>query len=309
MKKIRCEEERGFPRASKPSAKKAVGYQIGGEMLQKIEEYRKYLEQKRYSPATIQTYLSMTKQFFARIKIADWKNVTKSDIEAYNHSEYIVKNRSYSTQNQFINAIKLFYRINNCHGLVPDEIERPRRQYNLPDVLSAEEVKSIFDHTPNQKHKTLLMLIYSAGLRIGEALDLKLKDIQRDEGLIYIRRAKGSKDRRVPLSDILKNKLKDYLVAYKPRIYLFEGASGGRYSNTSAAKVLKRAVKKAGIQKRVTLHTLRHSYATHLTNRGVNIQYLQKILGHNSPKTTMLYTHLSGKDIRNVKSPLDDMEI
>jgi len=103
--------------------------------------------------------------------------------------------------------------------------------------------------------------------------------------------------------------LRRYYRSYTPNEYLFEGQKGGQYSNTSAAKVLQRAVKKAGIKKRVTLHTLRHSYATHLTNRGVNIQYLQEILGHNNPKTTMLYTHLSGKDIRNIKSPLDDMEI
>ena len=158
-------------------------------------------------------------------------------------------------------------------------------------------------------HRTLSMLMYSCGLRLGETLSLPPLDIKNDEGLIYNRGGKGKKDRRVPLSQRILEQLRRYYRSYTPNEYLFEGQKGGQYSNTSAAKVLQRAVKKAGIKKRVTLHTLRHSYATHLTNRGVNIQYLQEILGHNNPKTTMLYTHLSGKDIRNIKSPLDDMEI
>jgi site-specific recombinase XerD len=275
----------------------------------KIEEYRKYLIQKRYSAATIKTYISMTKQFFSRNITKDWKRISKADIESYNYKEYLEKRRSYSTQNQFINAIKLFYRLNDLHGIIPDQIERPRRAYHLPDVLSMDEVRQILEHLPNLKHKTLIMLIYSAGLRIGEAINLKMDDIQRAEGLIYIRRSKGNKDRRVPLSKKLLEHVDKYIKAYEPSDYLFEGAKGGKYSNTSAAKLLKRAVQKTGITKRVTLHTLRHSYATHLTQRGVNVQYLQEILGHNSPKTTMLYTHLSGKDIKNIISPLDEMDI
>ena len=153
------------------------------------------------------------------------------------------------------------------------------------------------------------MLIYSCGLRIGEALDLKLRDLHKDEGLIYIRKAKGRKDRRVPLAKTLIPVVESYMQAYRPKLYLFEGQNGGRYSNTSAGKMLQRAAKRASIKTKITLHSLRHSYATHLTNRGVNIQYLQEILGHNSPKTTMLYTHLSGKDIRNIRSPLDDLNL
>jgi len=153
------------------------------------------------------------------------------------------------------------------------------------------------------------MLVYGAGLRIGEALNLRLHDIRSAESLIYIRRAKGKKDRRVPLSVKLLEILRAYYKSYRPSVYIFEGPDGGRYSNSSASQVLYRSAKRAGITSKVTLHTLRHSYATHLTNKGVNIQYLQEILGHNSPKTTMLYTHLSGKDISNIRSPLDDMDI
>jgi len=153
------------------------------------------------------------------------------------------------------------------------------------------------------------MMVYGAGLRIGEALNLRLPDIRSNESLIYIRGGKGKKDRRVPLSMKLLDILRSYYKAYRPKVYLFEGANGGRYSNRSAMQVLKRAANKAGITRNITLHTLRHSYATHLTNKGVNIQYLQEILGHSSPKTTMLYTHLSGKDISNIRSPLDDMDL
>jgi len=153
------------------------------------------------------------------------------------------------------------------------------------------------------------MLIYGAGLRIGEALNLSIHDIRSEESLIYIRGGKGKKDRKVPLSKKLLEVLRSYYKSYKPKSYLFEGASGGQYSRSSAGKVLQRAAKKAGITREITLHTLRHSYATHLTNKGVNIQYLQAILGYNSPKTTMLYTHLSGRDISNIRSPLDDMDL
>lgn len=179
----------------------------------------------------------------------------------------------------------------------------------LPNVLTIEEVERLLLSTHNLKHRALLVLIYGSGLRIGEALALQLTDIRSKEKLIYIRRAKGKKDRRVPLSDKVLEVLRKYYRTYKPKKYLFQGEKGGPYSQSSASRVFKRSARKAGIKRRVTLHTLRHSYATHLTTRGVNIQYLQEILGHNSPKTTMLYTHLSGKDIKEIKSPIDDMDL
>ena len=185
----------------------------------------------------------------------------------------------------------------------------PRKQRKLPNVLSVNEVKCLFISTPNLKHRALLMLVYGAGLRIGEALNMRLHDIRSTESLIYIRNGKGKKDRRVPLSAKLLEILRAYYKSYQPRIYVFEGPKGGRYSSSSASQMLQRSAKRAGISCKITLHSLRHSFATHLTNKGVNIQYLQEILGHNSPKTTMIYTHLSGKDISKIRSPLDDMEL
>jgi site-specific recombinase XerD len=266
------------------------------------------MRQKRYSATTIATNLSFVRQFFGITGIQPHQ-VNRERIEQYNYQQFIREKRSYSTQNQWINAIKLYLKVNRLYVGNLDEIERPRKQRKLPNVLSQDEVQAIFQSTTNLKHRTLLMLIYGAGLRIGEALNLKVDDIRSKESLIYIRGGKGKKDRRVPLSAKLLDALRSYYRFYKPKEYLFEGADGGPYSNKSAGQVLKRSVAKAGITRLVTLHTLRHSYATHLTNRGINIQYLQEILGHNSPKTTMLYTHLSGKDISKIKSPLDDMDL
>jgi len=273
-----------------------------------IANLSQWMKQKRYSNSTISTYLSFVRQFFAKTRLQP-NQVTKKVIEPYNYQHFIQGRKSYATQNQWINAIKLYLKVNSLllEGL--EAIERPLKQRILPNVLSLDEVQAIFHNTPNLKHRALLMLIYGSGLRIGEALNLTIHDIRSSESLIYIRGGKGKKDRRVPLSMKLLEVLRPYYKAYKPRLFLFEGANGGRYSNKSAGQVLKRSALKAGIASSVTLHTLRHSYATHLTNKGVNIQYLQEILGHNSPKTTMLYTHLSGKDITNIRSPLDDMDL
>lgn len=267
-----------------------------------------WMQQKRYSNSTVATYLSFVRQFFA-ITGLQINQITQMAIENYNHRQFIKGKKSYASQNQWINAIKLYLKINQLDIGGLQDIERPRKQRQLPNVLSQQEVQAIFQKTTNLKHRTLLMLIYGAGLRIGEALSLTIHDIRSEESLIYIRGGKGKKDRRVPLSSKLLKTLREYYKGYRPKNYLFEGAKGSQYTSSSAAKVLQRSVKKAGITRSITLHTLRHSYATHLTNNGINIQYLQEILGHNSPKTTMLYTHLSGKDISKIKSPLDDMDL
>lgn len=284
---------------------------ISDQTLEKIRAYKEWMQQKRYSASTVKTYVSFVKRFFGNYSDLEWNEVTKQHIIDYNHAYFIEQKLSYSAQNQWLNAIKLFTQVvGNETGLVQEDIQRPRKQKYLPDVLSQNEVRDILDHTKNLKQRTLLMVIYSTGMRIGEVLDLKLADIKSDESLIYLRQGKGGKDRRLPLSDTLLQKLRNYYRAYKPITYLFEGSSAGKpYSRVSASKFLKRSVKSCGIKKRITLHTIRHSYATHLTQKGINIQYLQEILGHKSPKTTMIYTHLSGNDLKKLPDPLDDIEI
>ncbi|MDX1479692.1 MAG: tyrosine-type recombinase/integrase [Saprospiraceae bacterium] len=282
---------------------------IPPENIYRIDALEKWMRQKRYSASTIHTYLSLLKQFFAFHIPRLWNEITEQDIIDFNYNEIIRKNKAFATHNQFVNALKLFYRLHHDSLVIPENIERPRKVRKLPNVLTKQEVERIIQSTGNLKHRTLLALVYGSGLRIGEALRLEWTDVSRAEKLLYIRQSKGHKDRRVPLSDKQIKMLEDYYRAYRPRKYIFEGQDGGRYAHRSAQQVFKRAAHKAGIRRRVTLHTLRHSYATHLLEAGVGLRYIQDILGHSSPKTTMIYTHVSGKKIGEIKSPLEDLDI
>ena len=190
-----------------------------------------------------------------------------------------------------------------------EKLQRPFKESRLPEVLSKAEVGQLISVTTNVKHKALLSIIYSCGMRIGEVISLKINDLDKDRKLIKIVRGKGNKDRYVPYSERLKAILRIYYDQCKPRVYLFEGQYGGQYSERSAALVLQQAVRKCRIRKRVTLHTLRHSFATHLLESGTDIRYIQELLGHSSPNTTMIYTHVSSKKISEIKSPLDDLDI
>ena len=267
------------------------------------------MEQQRYSYSTVKTYSSMIRQFFAHHHPKNWDSITEEDLVSYNHEVYIKRGRSYASQSHFINAIKLFYKLHASSQIVPDDIARPRRVTKLPDVLTKEEVKSILIGITNLKHQALISLLYGCGLRIGEALSLRIDDVRYEEKLLYVRSAKGQKDRRVPLSGGIADLLRRYQRSYRNKTLLFTGQRGGRYAYSSALQILKRAVRKAGLNRRVTLHTLRHSYATHLLQSGTDLRYIQTILGHNSPKTTMLYTQVAAKDIKNINSPYDDKGI
>jgi len=294
-------------RPTKPHSRN--GHRIDTQTLVRLKSFECTMEEQRYSASTIKTYLSMLKQFFAYFEGRSWENISREDISEFNHQVFIVTGKSHSTQNQAINAIKLFYAVNGEASIVPSDFTRPRREYKLPNVLTKEEVAHILRSSGNLKHKTLLSLTYGCGMRIGEILDLKWVDVSRAEGLLYIRRAKGRKDRRVPLSKGMIQMLERYFHVYKSNEYIFEGQYGGKYSYSSSQQVIRRAVKRAGIRKHVTMHTLRHSYATHLLESGVGLRYIQEILGHNSPKTTMIYTHVSGKRLGEIRSPFDDLDL
>ena len=282
---------------------------IDKETLQRIEEMLMYMEAKRYSASTTSSYSSAIRYFFSQFPGTRWFEITQRQIKAFNYKEFVKAKKSYSTQNQFISALKIFYTLHKCDLIIPEELERPMKVKRLPNVLSKEEIRKILLSTRNIKHRCLLSVVYGGGLRIGEALRLKLVDIREKEKLLYIRNSKGNKDRRVPLSVKMLKLIVEYRQAYKPRYWLFESPDGGPYSSSSSAKVLNRAAVRAGIPFRITLHTLRHSYATHLLEAGVGLRYIQEILGHKSPKTTMIYTHVSGKRLGEVRSPLDDLDI
>ena len=189
-----------------------------------------------------------------------------------------------------------------------DKIHRPKRAKALPNVLSKEEVKKILDAHSNLKHKAMLSMIYSCGLRRSELLNLKFSDIDSKRNIVIIRQSKGKKDRITPLSAKILDLLRNYYKEYSPKTYLFEGQEKNtQYSARSLEEVLKKSVRLASINKPVTLHWLRHSYATHLLESGTDLRYIQELLGHNSSKTTEIYTHVSTKNIQQIKSPFDDL--
>jgi site-specific recombinase XerD len=188
------------------------------------------------------------------------------------------------------------------------EVKRPRKDKKLPVILSKEEVAKILSSIDNLKHKAILMLTYSAGLRVGEVVKLKLEDIDSKRMLIHIKGSKGRKDRYTMLSETALDILRKYWREYKPGKWLFEGARAGRYLSTrTVEKILEHACEKANIRKDVSVHTLRHSFATHLLEGGTDLRYIQEILGHKDSKTTEIYTHVSTKSIGKIKSPLDTL--
>ena len=188
-----------------------------------------------------------------------------------------------------------------------DTFERPNKQRKLPIVLSASQVKRMIESTRNLKHKIIICLLYSAGLRKSELLGLKLNDIDSSRMVIQVQQGKGAKDRSVTLSPKVLEMLRDYYKAYKPKEYLIEGASGGSYSSESVGNMVKKAAKLAKIRKRVTAHTLRHSFATHLLESGVDLRYIQVLLGHKSSRTTEIYTHVSNHRLSTIESPIDKL--
>ncbi len=275
-----------------------------------IQDFEKYLLTKRYSSNTIKTYTEALKSFFIFVDPKPIETISNADVVDY-HSNYILANKlSSSFQNQIINAIKLYFSIIKDTAIELDKVYRPKREKPLPNVLSKEEIKKILSSHSNLKHKAMLCLVYSCGLRRSELLNLKPADIDSKRGVVVIRQAKGKKDRIVPLSEKITEQLRAYYQAYKPKAWLFEGQQAGQpYDERSLASVLKQALAKSKITKPVTLHWLRHSYATHLLEAGTDLRYIQELLGHSSSKTTEIYTHVSTKNIQQIKSPFDDLDM
>jgi integrase/recombinase XerD len=275
------------------------------EGIMQIEKFKQYLRSKRYSESTITTYSEALKSFLVFYREKAVAEITNEDVIVYNN-EYILKNNlSASYQNQTINSIKLFFKIIHDSKIIIEELHRPKNAKTLPNVLSKEETLRLIDLTTNLKHKTLLALIYSAGLRISEAINMKITDIDNQRMLIHVKNAKGKKDRYTLLSTKVLELLKEYYTIYKPKTFLFEGQYGEQYSSRSAQSVLHQSAKKAGITKQISLHTLRHSFATHLLENGTDLRYIQDLLGHSSPKTTMIYTHVSSTSLKNIINPFD----
>lgn len=278
------------------------------EGMEQIEKFKQWLRSKRYSDSTLKTYSEALKSFLIFYRDKSIAEITNEDVIIYNN-EFILKNNlSASYQNQIVNAIKLFFTTVRATKIEIDKIHRPKRSKLLPNVLSKEEIKAILGALTNVKHKAMLSLIYACGLRRSELLNLTFDDIQSDRKLLIIKQSKGKKDRIVPLSDKILEMLREYYKSYKPKKWLFEGQQENtKYSDRSLEEVLKKSIRLARINKPVSLHWLRHSYATHLLENGTDLRYIQELLGHSSSKTTEIYTHVSTKSIQNIKSPFDDL--
>ncbi|MGB6267613.1 MAG: tyrosine-type recombinase/integrase [Olleya sp.] len=271
-----------------------------------LNGYYKYLKGKRYSQSTVDTYTQQIADFIEYYNQKDVNILNNRDVELFIETVYIKRNYSISTQRQFISALKLF--IVYCPNTLISELKlmRPKSSKKLPNILSQNEVIKLLSVTENIKHKTILALIYSSGLRISELINLKIEDLKIDRRQIHIKNAKGRKDRLVVLAQSTLPLLYNYLSTYKPKIFLIEGINANQYTASSIRKFMVTSCKKAGLLDKVTPHTLRHSYATHLMESGVGLRHIQELLGHSSPKTTMIYTHVARKDILSIKSPLDE---
>ena len=270
-------------------------------------EYKALLIRLRYSENTIKAYCSLFRQFLEFFQHKHPDNITEDEIRKY--QDYLVQKKkvSVSTQNQMINAIKFYYEKVKGGERKTYYIERPRKPKVLPKVLSEKQVLEILKHTTNLKHKCIIASLYSAGLRVGELINLRISDVSFEKNIIFVRGAKGKKDRITVLSENLKIVLQKYLATYKPNYWLFEGVNRKRYSRSSINQLIKRSCKAAGIDREVSSHTFRHSFATHLLEKGVDLRYIQTLLGHSSSKTTEIYTYVSKKSLAKIKSPLDSV--
>jgi integrase/recombinase XerD len=278
------------------------------EGIAQIEKFKQWMRSKRYSESTITTYSEALKSFLVFYRDKAVADINNEDVIVYNNEHILKNNLSASFQNQNVNAIKLFFQTIRDTKMLVDKIHRPKRAKVLPNVLSKEEIKLILNAHSNIKHKAMLSMIYSCGLRRSELLHLRFSDIDSNRNIVLLKNAKGKKDRIAPLSPKILQMLREYYKDYKPAVWLFEGQiKGEQYSEKSLQSVLKQALQKTGITKPVTLHWLRHSYATHLLESGTDLRYIQELLGHSSSKTTEIYTHVSTKSIQQIKSPFDDL--
>ena len=290
---------------SKLSKKKAFKRNLTEDQKKLMNDFYLFLKGKRYSPSTVQTYTFFVADFVNFHTKTPLNELTNRSVELFIEKVFIERKYSVSSQRQFISALKIFiifYPQTKINDLI---LERPKKSRKLPNVLSQEEVLAIIQNTQNLKHRAILALIYSCGLRISELINLKLEDFHIERKQLIVKNGKGRKDRYVSLADSFTPLLLNYYNSYKPKSYFVEGQKGGKYSAESVRQFLRKSCFKAKIKKPVTPHTLRHSYATHLLENGVDIRYIQSLLGHAKPETTMIYTHVKRKDLMEIQNPLD----
>lgn len=270
-----------------------------------LNNFYLYLKGKRYSKSTIDTYTFFIADFINFHTKTPLQELTNRHVELFIETVFIERNYAVSSQRQFISALKVFIMFYPHTKINELSLERPKKSRKLPNVLSQEEVLEIIRCTQNLKHRAIIALLYSCGLRISELINLKLIDFHIERKQLVVKSGKGRKDRYVSLADSFLPLLSNYYYSYKPKVYFVEGQKGGKYSPEAVRQFLRKSCAKAGIKKPVSPHTLRHSYATHLLENGVDIRYIQSLLGHARPETTMIYTHVKRKDLMEIQNPLD----
>lgn len=287
---------------------KTLKQHLPHETKEKLVAFKKWMQQMRFSENTVKTYIHQLEILFGYYSKKSVEEIGNDDIIRFNQ-EFILKNNLSATfQNQTISALKKFYTYQLNKFLDVDDLERPIKGKALPKVMSQQELNRFFDAIANIKHKMAFETIYACGLRRGELLNLKLEHINRARGMISIINAKGKKDRMIPISKRWMDKLVPYYHEKKPLVYLIEGQFPGKsISATSLQKVFERKLKESNINRHYTIHSLRHSIATHMIEAGVNLRFIQEFLGHKSSKTTEIYTHVSNDSLKNIRNPFDDL--
>jgi integrase/recombinase XerD len=283
---------------------------LTAEKEETLKVFERYLNTKRYSSRTVISYVEAVRTFLGYYRMKSIEEIGEADLLNFNEG-YILKNRfSWSYQNQFISALKIYFRAVVRKNLEGFDIERPRVGRKLPDIFSVSEIEKLLRSIHNVKHRSALALIYACGLRRSELIGLRISDVDSKRGLLIIRGAKGNKDRVVPLPESMIGMLREYYKMYRPVQWLFEGQERGEpYSESSLREAFMRALKDAGINKRLTLHSLRHTFATHLLENGIDLRFIQELLGHKSSKTTEIYTHVMARSIERIKSPFENLKL
>lgn len=275
------------------------------------ETVRKEMQVRNYSPQTVKSYLSSLRAFVNHHSPRHPRELGDEDIRDYLVDLLIRRRLAASTVNQVYNALIFLYSKLYHRPLVVGSLPRPKKDLRLPSILNETELRQIFECTVNQKHRVMLMMAYACGLRVGELVRLRIEDIDGVRRLVHVRGAKGKRDRYVMLPQSLIPELEAYWAqnSLGRSGWLFPGSEPGIHlAIRSIQEVLEKSLRKAGIVKPVSMHTLRHSFATHLLEHGTDLRYIQTLLGHRSSKTTEIYTHVSNANLSRISSPFDSLK-
>ena len=296
-----------------PPKKKAIAIDNGKQLKNKKSPWpdemikmQQALELMRYSWHTVKAYLSFFKEYTIWLgKDRAPFDQDKAAIKQFLHSWIKFKKASRVAQNQMINALKFYFEKVLKRDREIYDLPRPKKEIKLPKIFSEKEIIALLRAPENIKHQCILLTIYSTGVRLSELLNLRVQDIDSKRMSVFVKGGKGKKDRYTVLSPLVLSHLRHYYKLYLPEYWLFEGKDGGKYSPRSVQQILRKAIKKSQVNAFGTVHTLRHSFATHLLENGTDLRYIQHLLGHASSKTTEVYTHITKHHMAKLKSPLD----